>query len=685
MIWSRRREEVSMSEAKEPTGSIEMAIAHARRLLQTDPQLAAEQAAEILKVAPQYPPAQLLRGVALRTGGDWQAALEVLQPLASQQPNWAAAHYELGVCFADAAQPGAALAAWRRAVALKPAMPDAWRAIGDHLTLIGDREGADAAYARHIKASTQDPRLLIAASALVDGRVGQAELLLREHLKQHPTDVPALRMLAEVAARLGRNADAEALLERCLELSPSFAAARQQYAIILNRQNKIAAALAEVDRLERDDPRNTAYRNLRAVILVKIGEYRQAIELYEQVLAAHPEHPKIWLSYGHTLATAGREADSVAAYRRSIALSPQLGEAYWSLANLKTFRFADADVAAMRAQLAREGLTSLERAHMNFALGKALEDQRSFDESFKHYAAANRLRRQTIDYVAEETTQFVSRSRELLSKEFFAARAEYGCIAADPIFIVGMPRAGSTLIEQILASHSSVEGTMELPDILMLAAELAGTRKASEEPRYPAILADLAAEACRALGARYLEQTRIQRKTDKPFFIDKMPNNFLHLGLILLALPRAKIIDARRHPMACCFSGFKQEFAQGQHYTYSLEDIGLYYRDYVDFMAHFDQILPGRIHRVIYESMVDDTEVEIRRLLDYCELPFEHACLRFHENPRAVRTPSAQQVRKPIFRDAVDQWRNYDTWLGPLEQALGAVLASYPAAPRLPK
>ena len=530
-----------MSEAKEPTGSIEMAIAHARRLLQTDPQLAAEQAAEILKVAPQYPPAQLLRGVALRTGGDWQAALEVLQPLASQQPNWAAAHYELGVCFADAAQPGAALAAWRRAVALKPAMPDAWRAIGDHLTLIGDREGADAAYARHIKASTQDPRLLIAASALVDGRVGQAELLLREHLKQHPTDVPALRMLAEVAARLGRNADAEALLERCLELSPSFAAARQQYAIILNRQNKIAAALAEVDRLERDDPRNTAYRNLRAVILVKIGEYRQSIELYEQVLAAHPEHPKIWLSYGHTLATAGREADSVAAYRRSIALSPQLGEAYWSLANLKTFRFADADVAAMRAQLAREGLTSLERAHMNFALGKALEDQRSFDESFKHYAAANRLRRQTIDYVAEETTQFVSRSRELLSKEFFAARAEYGCIAADPIFIVGMPRAGSTLIEQILASHSSVEGTMELPDILMLAAELAGTRKASEEPRYPAILADLAAEACRALGARYLEQTRIQRKTDKPFFIDKMPNNFLHLGLILLALPRANI------------------------------------------------------------------------------------------------------------------------------------------------
>jgi len=674
-----------MSEVTEPTGSIELAIAHARRLLQADPKLAAEQAAEILKVAPQYPPAQLLRGVALRTGGDWQAALEVLQPLASQQPNWAAAHYELGVCFADAAQPGAALAAWRRAVALKPTMPDAWRAIGDHLSLIGDADGADAAYARHIKASTRDPRLLNAASALVDGRVGQAELLLRQHLKQYPTDVPALRMLAEVAARLGRTSDAEAMLERCLELSPSFAAARQQYAIILNRQNKIAAALAEVDRLEREDPRNTAYRNLRAVILVKMGEYRQSIELYEEVLEAHPEHSKIWLSYGHTLATAGREADSIAAYRRSIELSPQLGEAYWSLANLKTFRFADAEVAAMQTQLGREDLASRDRSHLHFALGKALEDRRSFEQSFEHYAEANRLRRQSLDYAAEETTRFVSRSKELFSRGFFASRTDHGFMAADPIFIVGLPRAGSTLIEQILASHSSVEGTMELPDILMLAAELAGTRKASEEPRYPAILAGLDAPACRALGIRYIEQTRIQRKTGKPYFIDKMPNNFLHLGLILLALPRAKIIDARRHPMACCFSGFKQEFAQGHHYTYSLEDIGLYYRDYVDFMAHFDRVLPGRIHRVIYESMIDDTEAEIRRLLDYCALPFENACLRFHENARPVRTPSAQQVRKPIFRDSIDQWRNYDKWLGPLETALGAVLPSYPEAPSLSK
>jgi tetratricopeptide (TPR) repeat protein len=674
-----------MTSGAEPTGTIDAALAHAQRLLQTDPTLAAEQAAEILKVAPQHPQAMLLLGVARRAAGDTPGALEVFQSLVAAQPRWALAHYDLGLALADADQPGAALNAWRRAVALKPNLPDAWRSIADHLTAIGDTAGADAAYAQHIKASTRDPRLLVAASALVDGNIGQAELHLRQHLRQHPNDVAALRMLAEVAARLARNADAEALLERCLELSPSFAAARQQYAIILHRQNKIVAALEQIERLAKTDPHNSAYRNLRAVVLVKMGEYGQSLELYEQVLAAHPEHPAIWLSYGHTLATAGREADSVAAYRRSITLSPQLGEAYWSLANLKTFRFTDAEVAAMQALLARDDLAPLARSHLNFALGKALEDRQSFEQSFEHYATANSLRRKNLDYAAEETTRFVARSKELFTREFFASRADHGYPAADPIFIVGLPRAGSTLIEQILASHSSVEGTMELPDILMLAAELAGTRKPSEEPRYPGNLVELSAAASRALGLRYIEQTRIQRKTGKPYFIDKMPNNFLHLGLILLALPKAKIIDARRHPMACCFSGFKQEFAQGHHYTYSLEDIGLYYRDYVDFMAHFDRALPGRIHRVIYESMIEDTETEIRRLLDYCELPFEAACLRFHENARPVRTPSAQQVRKPIFRDSVDQWRNYDKYLGPLAAVLGPVLDCYPEVPSLSK
>lgn len=330
-----------MTSTAEPTGTVEAALARARLLLQTNPVLAAEQAGEILKVAPNHPPAVLLLGAARRMTGDAAGALQVLEPLAETQPNWAAGHYERGLALRDGDRPDAALAALRRAVELKPNMPDAWRAIGDHLTLSGDTDGADAAYAKHIKASTEDPRLLVAASALVEGRIAQAEALLRAHLKQYPTDVAAIRMLAEVAARLGRNAAAETLLESCLELAPSFHPARHQYAIVLQRQNKAAAALRQIDQLEKLDPHNASYRNLKAVILVKIGEYQESIKIYAEVLAAHPEHPRIWLSYGHALATAGREQDSAAAYRKSIQASPDLGEAYWSLANLKTFRFTD--------------------------------------------------------------------------------------------------------------------------------------------------------------------------------------------------------------------------------------------------------------------------------------------------------------------------------------------------------
>jgi tetratricopeptide (TPR) repeat protein len=671
-----------MTSTAEPTGTVDTALAHTRLLLCNNPGLAAEQAGEILKVAPNHPLAMLLLGTALRLGGDAAGALCVLGPLAATQPNWAAAHYERGLALGDAEQPEAALAALRRAVALKPNMPDAWRAIGDHLILTGDTQGADAAYAQHIKASTRDPRLLAPALALVEGKIAQAEALLRAHLKQYPTDVAALRMLAEVAARLGRNADAEILLERCLELAPSFDPARHQYAMILHRRNKSAAALREIDRLEKLDPHNSMYRNLKAVILVKIGGYRESIEIYAEVLKAHPEHPNIWLSYGHTLATAGREHDSIAAYRKSIQLAPHLGEAYWSLANLKTFRFSAEEHRAMQGQLARTDLSDEDRYHFDFAMGKALEDDHRYAESFDHYLSANELRRSRSDYDVNDVSAFVRRSKELFSREFFEARAGYGTPAPDPIFIVGLPRAGSTLIEQILSSHSSVEGTMELPDMIMIVESLAGKPKESEEPKYPAVLGTLSAEDCRKLGEDYIERTRIQRKTSKPLFIDKMPNNFVHIGLIRLALPNAKIIDARRHPMACCFSAFKQHFAEGHRYSYSLKDTGRYYRDYVELMDHFDQVIPGKVHRVFYENMIEDTEAEVRRFLAYCGLPFESACLRFYENDRPVRTPSAQQVRQPIYRDGVEQWRHYEAWLEPLKVALGDVLDSYPHTPR---
>ncbi|MHB8721220.1 MAG: tetratricopeptide repeat-containing sulfotransferase family protein [Steroidobacteraceae bacterium] len=670
-----------MTNAAEPTGSLETALAHTRRLLDSDPAMAAQQADEILKVAPGHPPATLLLATARRRTGDTPGALALLNALAATQPNWAAAHLERGMALTDAGQSQGALVALRRAVELNPLLPDAWRAIGDQLILSGDAEGADAAYAQHIKASTRDPRLLSAAAALVDGRIAQAEGALRAHLKQNPTDVAALRMLAEVAARLGRNSDSEVLLERCLELAPSFHPARHQYAIVLQRQNKAAAALRQLDMLEKIDPRNPSYRNLKAVVLVKIGEYQESIEIYAEVLATHPEHSKLWLMYGHALSTAGREQDGVAAYRKSHQLEPHFGEAYWSLANLKTFRFSAEEKQAMLTQLARGDLSEENRLHFHFAMGKALEDDADYAASFRHYASGNELRRSRLDYAAEEMSAFVRQSMELFSAGFFAARAGYGTPDPAPIFIVGLPRSGSTLIEQILASHSSVEGTMELPDLLAIAGALAGKRKRSEEAIYPQVLATLSAETCRSLGEGYIRDTRIQRKTAKPWFIDKMPNNFLHIGLIRLVLPNAKIIDARRHPMACCFSTFKQHFAEGHRYSYSLEDLGRYYREYVLLMEHFDRAIPGAVHRVIHERLVEDTETEVRRLLSYCGLPFEAACLRFYENRRPVRTPSARQVRRPINREGLEQWRHYEHWLRPLERALGDVLEAYPGAP----
>jgi tetratricopeptide (TPR) repeat protein len=643
--------------------------------------MAAEQAAEILKVVPNQPAAMLLLGSAQRAQGNSTASMEVLEALTRSHPNWGAAHYEFGLALSSVGQSEAAIAALRQAVKLKPDLAHGWLALADELSASGDVTGADAAYALHIKTSTRDPRLLEAAAALCENEIPRAEALLRAHLKQFPTDVAAIRMLAEVAARLRRFQDAETLLTRCLELAPSFAGARHNYAMVLHRQNKPAAALREIESLLALEPRNPSYNSLKAAVLTRIGDFQQSIEIYEAVLKFYPGQPKIWMSFGHALKTKGREEESIAAYRKSIDMQSSLGEAYWSLANLKTFHFTAGEIKAMRAQLARTDLADEDLFHLHFAMGKALEDAGDYAASFENYVHANRLRRLAIRYNPAEMTTHVRRGKALLTREFFEARSGFGASAPDPIFIVGLPRAGSTLLEQILSSHSQVEGTMELPDLPAIAQTLSAAARKAGHANYTEMLATLSAAECRALGERYISETRIQRKTQAPFFIDKLPNNFEHIGLIQLALPNAKIIDARRHPLGCCFSGFKQHFARGQNFTYSLDDMGHYYRDYVELMAHFDAVLPERIHRVIYEAMIDDTEREVRRLLAYCGLPFEDACLRFYENDRAVRTASSQQVRQPIFRDSLDQWRHYDEWLAPLKGALGAVLEVYPSVP----
>jgi Flp pilus assembly protein TadD len=631
----------------EPLGTVELALLHATRLLEREPALAAEQANEILKLVPDQAQALALSGLALGRLGKGEESIDAL----------------------------------RRAVHLKPDMPEAWRALADHYSALEMRDAADAAYAEAIRHSTRDPRLMTAALALTENRIPEAEALLREHLRHFPTDVAAIRMLAEVAARIGRLSDAETLLARCLELAPGFTAARQNYAMMLHRQNKPAQALAEVNRVLESDSSNPGLRNLKAAILARTGDYDESVVLYRAVLADYPKQPRVWMSLGHALKTAGENAASIDAYRRCLSLKPSFGEVWWSLANLKTFRFTADEIAAMRAQLERADLTNEDRFHFHFSLGKALEDEAQYAGSFEHYSQGNLLRRRLVRYDAADNAAHVQRSKRLFTREFFAARKGSGFHAPDPIFVVGLPRAGSTLIEQILASHSLVEGTQELADITMIARAVGRRTTRAESSAYPRALEKFSADELRTLGERYIESTRIVRKTDRPFFIDKMPNNFAHVGLIHLILPNAKIVDARRHPLGCCFSGFKQHFARGQAFSYDLDEIGRYYRDYVELMAHFDAVLPGRVHRVYYERMIDDTEGEVRRLLDYCGLPFEESALRFHENPRAVRTASAEQVRRPIFREGLDQWRHYEPWLGPLVKALGPVLPAYPDVP----
>ncbi|MBS0408439.1 MAG: sulfotransferase [Proteobacteria bacterium] len=672
------------AETHDPVGPLQTALAHTVRLLAADPALAEAQAREILKAAPGHPEAILLLARARRAQGDVAGGLALLEPLAASQPRASVVHMDLGATLGRLGRTGEAIAALERAVALKPDLADAWRMLAEQRAVAGDDAGAEAATARQIEASVEDPDLRAAATALVDGRLAVSERGLRDFLKRHPTDVTALRMLAEIGARLGRYEDAQALLARAVALAPGFDAARYNLASVLYRANRAVEALAETDRLLARDPGNPAYRGLRAAALTNVGDYEDSIACYRSVLADYPRQPKGWMSLGHALKTVGRQAEAIDAYRRSIEQLPSLGEAYWSLANLKTVRFEAADLDAMRAQLARDDLAEEDRFHLHYALGKALEDAGDYEASFRHYADGAALRRHALHYDADETTRAVRRAKAFFTPSLFAERAGTGCPAPDPIFVVGLPRAGSTLVEQILASHSAVEGTMELPDIIAMARRLGGRRVQGDETAYPEILADLDGEALRALGEEFLERTRVQRKLGRPFFIDKMPNNFAHVGFIHLILPNARIIDARRHPLGCCFSGFKQHFARGQAFTYDLEDVGRYYADYVELMAHWDAVLPGRVHRVFYEAMVADPETEVRRLLDYCGLPFEDACLRFYENDRAVRTASSEQVRRPIFTEGLDQWRNYEPWLGPLKAALGPVLEAYPAVPAFP-
>jgi tetratricopeptide (TPR) repeat protein len=513
---------------------------------------------------------------------------------------------------------------------------------------------------------------------LAQGKLLKAEDLCRKFLRANPTHVEAMRLLADIAVQFGVLEDAEYLLQSAAEFEPGNTQAQIDLVAVLRQRQKFPQALKVAERLHKEQPNNPQLKSLYAIEKMQMGDYAGAIELFDQVLASLPGDAVTQTSRGHALKTLGRQQDAIDSYRAAIASDPWHGDAYYALSNLKTYRFSAEEVDQMQSFEQREELGPASRVHFCFALGKAFEDSGDYARSFDFYAHGNRLKRQQSSYDADKMAQDLRAQREFFTGELLASKAGVGCKAPDPIFIVGLPRAGSTLLEQILSSHSQVDGTLELPNILSMAQKLRRQGREGDTP-YPHLLKGIDDKELAALGQQYIEETRIHRQ-DAPFFIDKMPNNFRHIGLIKLILPNAKIIDARRHPMACCFSGFKQLFAEGQEFSYDLTDIGRYYSDYVALMDHWEEVAPATVLRVYYESVVENLETQVQRILDYCGLPFEEACLSFYDTDRAVRTASSEQVRQPIYSSGIEQWTHYRPFLKELEEALKPVLEHYSPA-----
>ena len=619
-----------------------------------------------LEIAPGDTRFVFMHGIALRRTGDFESAEPLLQKLVEAVPNLPAAHLELGLVYVSLNRVSEARRSLEHAVELDQSLSAAWRALRDVRFAEGDDVGAAEAFRNALGSSELDPALRKALDLFEARRVGIAEGICREYLRQRPLDVNAIRLLAEIGIDLGFIDEALKLLERCLELVPEFHIARSNYATALGLQQNFSAAMVQLDRLEREDPGNISHQVQSAATLSMAGRFEEAHRKFRSVLKTMPNNARVMTSYGHSLRYGGKGAEATDAYLKAIDMDPKAGEAYWSLANLKTFRFPDEQIANMQTRLAALTKPGPDKYHLAFALGKALEDTKAYDESFEAYAVGNVIRQRMSAYDREDTSKRVNGMIEHCGPDLFDGN---GHPSNEPIFIIGLPRAGSTLLEQILSSHSQVEATTELPFIRQIAGELSEMRKWDDDSKYPAVLQELSVERRKELGQQYLDRAAVHR-TGAPRFIDKLPNNFLHVALIKTILPNATIIDVRRKPMAACFANFKQMFAQGQEFTYSLEDIGHYYADYLRVMAHWHSILPQDILTVQYEDVVEDLESQVNVLLAHCGLEFEDACLSFHEQQRAVRTASSEQVRQPIYRDALELWKHYEDHLEPLQEVL---------------
>ncbi|PWL26722.1 MAG: hypothetical protein DCO98_11390 [Altererythrobacter sp. XM-24bin4] len=613
------------------------------------------------------PEALYLAAVASRYLGKHSDAEKHLGALHQAMPEYGRAWQEEGHLALALGDKTKALEAFARATRFNPALTASWRKQAKLLSATGRNAEAAAANAQLERLSSLPRELIAVTNHLHEGRLLRAEEICRHFLRSNPKNVEGMRLLAKIGIELGILDDAEFLLESAVAFEPDNIQLKLDYTDVLRRRQKFGKARAQAQALHDSDPCNPMFQSQLAIESMQTGDYDRAFELFDAVLVKLPRDPATLTSKGHALKTLGQTDEAITSYQAAVSAKPDHGDAYYALANLKTYKFENSEIDAMRAQAARPDLAFMDRVHLSFALGKALEDREDYEASFKHYDEGNALKRAQTRYSADAMSRELAAQKSACTADLFAKHEGTGYDAPDPIFILGLPRAGSTLLEQILASHSQIDGTLELPNILALAHRLRG-RKAGQS-RYPEILHELTAEQLTTFGEQFIEQTRIHRQGAQ-FFIDKMPNNFRHIGLINLILPNAKIIDARRDPMDCCFSGFKQLFAEGQEFTYGLEEVGRYYADYVDLMDHWDAALPGKVLRVQHEDVLDDVEAQTRRMLDFIGVPFEDACLEFHKTDRAVRTASSEQVRQPINRKGQDAWKPFEPWLKPLKQAL---------------
>ena len=611
-----------------------------------------------------------LQAMSQRLLGQIPQALATLLHLEQHHPKFSRLYQERGHCHVALKDAPQAIDAFLRGVNLNPALPASWGLLEGLYRMTGQADHAATAAAHVATLKRLPPEVLTATGLFSDGDLSAAETMVRAYLLKHGNHVEAMRLLARIGIERDVLDDAELLLEAVLTLEPDYHAARLDFARALMERHKYQRAREELETLLKLEPHNRHYKTLYTSTIVGLGEHEKAVTLYRELLEDAPQPEDLHLSIAHSLKAIGKQQQCIEAYRAAAAARPSFGDAYWSLANLKTYRFTDLEITHMREEESAPGVAAPDRYHLCFALGKALEDRAQYAASWEYYERGNSLKRAESRYRPEILETNTRKQIQVFTRAFLAQRESFGVAGADPIFILGLPRAGSTLLEQILASHSLVEGTQELADIPRMVLALQDRVPDLDNPRYPGVLAGMKAQDFLELGEKYLADTRVYR-TGKPFFIDKMPNNFRHIGLIHLMLPNAKIIDARREPMACCFGNLKQLFANGQEFTYSIQDIARYYRTYLDLMQHWDTVLPRRVLRVEHESVVDDLEGNVRRILDFCGLDFEPACVEFHKTARSVRTASSEQVRQPIFREGLDQWRHYEPWLLPLKDALG--------------